>query len=166
MTSQEIVEELQQLEQQLAALRAREKEEEVAFSELEGQVHELSGKLALMRREISDFEGLLTAKRTEIAKIEYEHALQAREEAGAQLAEAISQVLAGIDIYNRAQQAVAAVKVDPDTRDATRNAQADPEIVTDLWERLISVVQERGWHLTDEASTPGPVSNTSTSPVE
>ncbi len=139
MTSQEIVEELQQLEQKLATLHARAEEEESTFSELKGQVHELSGKLVLTSREVADLEELLVEKRAELAKAEYDDALQAREEAAARLAEAISQVLAERDVYNRTQQAVAALQGGPDARDA----QAEPEIATESWERLVNAVGQR-----------------------
>jgi DNA repair exonuclease SbcCD ATPase subunit len=139
VTSQKIVEELQQVEQKLDTLRARAEEEQSTISELEGQVRELSGKLALTRRDVADFEGLLAEKRTELAEAEYDDAFQAREEAAARLAEAISQVLAELDVYDRAQQAVAALQGGPDTRDA----QAEPEILAETWEQLVDTVRER-----------------------
>ncbi len=139
MTSQEIVEELQQLEQKLATLRARAEEEQSTFSELEGQVSELSGKLVLTRREIENHKGRLAERRIELAEAEYDDAFQAREEAAARLADAISQVLAELDVYDQAKQAVAALQSSRDARDA----QAEPEIVTEPWERLVNAVQQR-----------------------
>lgn len=139
MTSQEIVEEFHQLEQKLSTLRTRADEEESTFSELEGQVHELSEKLALTRREVVNVEGLLTEKRTEFIKAEYDVAFQAREEAAARLAEAISQVLAELAVYDRAQQALAALHGGPDGYDA----QAEPELATESWNRLVNAVQQR-----------------------
>ena len=139
MTSQEIVEEFQRLEQRLATLRARAEEEESAYSELEGQVHELSGKLELTRHEVADFNALLIEKRTEFIKAEYDVAFQAREDAAARLAEAISHVLAELDLYAQAQQALAALQGGPDAHDA----QAEPELATTSWERLVNAVQQR-----------------------
>jgi hypothetical protein len=139
VTSQEIVEEFQQLEQKLATLRARAEEEESTYSELEGQVHELSEKLVLTRREVADLSRLVMDKRTEFIKAEYDVAFQAREEAAAQLAETISQVLAELDLYDQAQQALATLQGGP----AGREAQGEPELATTSWERLINAVQQR-----------------------
>lgn len=138
MTSQEIVEEFQRLEQRLATLRARAEEEESAYSELEGQVHELSEKLELTRREVGDLNALLMEKRTEFIKAEYDVAFQAREDAAARLAEAISQVLAELDLYAQAQQDLAALQGGPDARDQT-----EPELATTSWERLVNAVEQR-----------------------
>jgi hypothetical protein len=139
VTSQKIVEEFQQLEQRLATLRARAKEEQSTLNELEGRVHELTGKLALTRREVVDVEGRVAAKRTELARAEYDDAFQAREEAAARLAGAISEVLAGLGVYDQAHQAVAALDGHPDVRDA----QAEPEVATEPWERLVGAVEQR-----------------------
>jgi len=109
VTSQEIVEEFQQLEQKLGTLRTRAEEEESTLSQLEGQVHELSEKSVRTRREAAELESLLMQKRAEFIRAEYDVAFQAREQAAARLAEAISQALAEIDIYDRAQQALAAL---------------------------------------------------------
>jgi hypothetical protein len=135
VSSQEIVEELQQLEQKLATLRVRAEEEESTFSELEGQVQELSGKLVLTRREVADLEGFLAEKRTVLARAELDDAIKAREEAVPRLAEAISQVLGELDVYDRAQKAVTVLQ-GPDAR-------AEPEIATESWERLVNAVQKR-----------------------
>jgi ABC-type phosphate transport system auxiliary subunit len=139
VTSQEIVEEFQQLEQKLATLRARAEEDESTYSELEGQVHELNQQLVLTRREVADLERLLMEKRREFLKAEYDVAFQAREEAAARLAEAISQVLAELDLYAQAQQALAVLQGGPDARDA----KAEPELVTQSWERLVNAVGQR-----------------------
>ena len=139
MTSQEIVEEFQQLEQKLVTLRARAEEDESTFSELQGQVHDLSEKLVLTRREVEDLERLLMEKRSEFIKAEYDVAFQAREEATARLAESISQVLAELDAYDRTQQALADLPGGADGRDA----QAEPELATTSWERLVDAVQQR-----------------------
>jgi len=136
VTSQEIVEEFQQLEQKLATLSARAEEEESTYSELEGQVHELNEKLVLTRREVADLKRLLMEKRAEFIKAEYDVAFQAREEAAARLAEAISQVLAELDLYAQAQQALAALHGGPDAR-------AEPELATQSWERLVNAVGQR-----------------------
>ena len=139
MTSQEIVEEFQQLEQKLGTLRTRAEEEESTLSQLEGQVHELSEKRVLTRRAAAELEDLLVQKRAEFIRAEYDVAFQAREQAAARLAEAISQALAEIDIYDRAQQALAALGGGQDAHDA----QAEPEVVTTSWERLVNAVQQR-----------------------
>jgi uncharacterized phage infection (PIP) family protein YhgE len=139
VTSQKNVEELQQLEQKVATLNARAEEEESIFNELREQIHELSAKLVLTNRELADSEALLAEKRTEYAAAEHDDALQAREETAARLAEAVSHVLAELHVYDRAQQAVAAFQDDSDARDA----QAEPEIAAELWERLVNAVQQR-----------------------
>jgi hypothetical protein len=139
VTSQDIVEEFEQLEQKLATLRARAEEEESTYSEIAGQAHELSEKLGLTRREVADSTRLLMEKRTEFIKAEYDVAFQAREEAAARLAEAISQVLAELDLYAQAQQALAALQGGRYARDA----QAEPELATQSWERLVNVVGQR-----------------------
>jgi chromosome segregation ATPase len=139
VTSQEIVEEFQRLEQRLATLRARAEEEESAYSELEGQVHELSEKLELTRREVADLNALLMEKRTEFIKAEYDVAFQAREDAAARLAAAISEVLAELDLYGQAQRTLAALQGGPDARDT----QAEPELATTSWERLVNAVEQR-----------------------
>ena len=139
MTSQEIVEEFQQLEQKLGTLRTRAEEEESTLSQLEGQVHELSEKSVRTRREAAELEDLLVQKRAEFIRAEYDVAFQAREQAAARLAEAISQALAEIDIYDRAQQALATLQAGP----AGREAQGEPEPATTSWERLVNAVQQR-----------------------
>jgi len=139
VTSQEIVEELQQLEQKLATLRDRAVEEQSTVSELERQVVELSKKHSVTCRMIESFEELHAETLIELAKAEYDDALQAREDAAARLAEAISKVLAELEAYNRAQQAVAACQGGADAGDA----QAEPEVATESWERLVEAVQQR-----------------------
>jgi len=139
VTSQEIVEVLQQLEQKVASLHARAEEEESIFNELSGQIHELSAKLVLTNRELADSEALLAEKRAEYAAAEHDDAFQAREDAAARLAEAVSGLLAELDVYDRAQQAVGAFQDDPDARDA----QAEPQIAAEPWERLVNAVQQR-----------------------
>jgi hypothetical protein len=137
VTSQEIVQEFQQLEQKLVTLHARAEEEDL--SELEGHVHELSEKRVLTRREVADLERLLMEKRSEFIKAEYDVAFQAREEAAARVAEAIAQVVAELGVYDRAQQALAALDGGPDAH----GADAEPELATTSWDRLVNAVQQR-----------------------
>jgi chromosome segregation ATPase len=139
VSSQEIAEELQQLEQKLTALRSRAEEEQSTFSELEEQVQEVSGKLVLTRQEVADLKELLADKRNELAAAAYDDAVQTREGVATRLAEAISQVLAELDVYDRAQQAVTDLQGSADGREA----QTEPELATESWERLVNAVQQR-----------------------
>ena len=137
MSSKKIIEDVQQLEQKLATVRARADDEQSAFDELEDQVQALGAKLALTRLEVSDLEGVLAEKQAELAEAEYDDALQAREEAAARLADAVSQVLAELDVHDRTQQAIAALRGGSEALDA------EPEVATESLERLVNAVQQR-----------------------
>jgi chromosome segregation ATPase len=139
LRSQDVVLELEALEQKLGALRARAEEEQSTFSGLEGQLRELSGKLTLTRRELSDFEALVAEKRAELAEAEYADALHEREEAAARLADAASHVLVELEAYDRAQQAVATVQAGTDEQDA----ESEGAILPEPWERLVQEVRQR-----------------------
>ena len=137
MSSQKIIEEVQQVEQKLATVRARADQEQSAFDELEDQVQALGATLALTRLEVSDLEGLLAEKQAELAEAEYDDALQAREEAAARLAEAVSKVLDELEVHDQTQQAIAALRGGSDGLDG------EPELATESLERLVNAVQER-----------------------
>lgn len=139
LKSQDLVSQLEALEQKLATLRARAEEEESSFGELEGQLRELGGRVKLTRREVADVEELIAAKQTELAETTHEEALQGREEAAARLADAILQVLADLEAYDHAREAVAVAQRGADASDIEQ----EPEILAQPWEQLVDVVRQR-----------------------
>jgi chromosome segregation ATPase len=141
LASNDVTKELQSLEEKLAALRARMEEEESAFSDLEGQLRELSGQLTLRRREITDFEGLVEDKREELTDAQYRESLRSREEAADRLAAAASQVVAELEAYDRAREAFETLAIRKGA-DATDRPD-DLDVLGEPWQQLVEAVRER-----------------------
>lgn len=145
MASQDIAKELQDLEKKLAAAKTRVEEEQSTFSSLEEELRELRGRLTLTRREVTDFEALLVQKQSELAESEraeaqrvYQEALDTRDQAAGRLAEAATQVLAELEAYDSAREAVAAAQELAGAPDGQ-----EPEALAESWDQLVDAVRQR-----------------------
>jgi chromosome segregation ATPase len=107
LSSEEISQDIEALERDLASLRARVEDDSSGFATLEQQVAELRENLLRTRETVTERETRLAEKRQELSETKrlealaaYEDDLRSQREAGDQAATAATDFLAALDAYD------------------------------------------------------------------
>ena len=137
MDSEALNRELQALREKQATLQAEAEQVEATSHGLAQQLDEAKGRLVSMREAIAAHESVLAEKQDQLRKTELEEALHRRDDAGARLAEAISQVLVDLEAHEAAEQAVASLE----GHSARVRDQQDG--LAESWERLKEAVRQK-----------------------
>jgi predicted nucleic acid-binding Zn-ribbon protein len=156
MASDELRQEIDRLEQELATLEAAESDAASEVTMLTEELHEYEGRLALTRGALADYRQRLADRRAAMdgaiaaeARDAFEDALQRREQAAASVAEAVNVVLEREDDFERSSEVTRAAwttwaghdpKLAAERADAV---DARPQILDEAWDRLSAKVRER-----------------------
>jgi hypothetical protein len=155
---QRVEDELKALQDGLEELASRNTAYETALEDLSHRRDELSGRLDLSRREAADFASRLAAKEAELEEARklaayqaFNTAVESRDAAAAEARRSIDETIAGLELVNRLQDAVAAAgQAVPRPFDVS--AGEPPEDFEAAWQRLVDFVRGRiDQRLQDEA---------------
>ena len=155
MGSDDLRQEIDRLQQEVATLEAAESEVASEVTMLSEELHEYEGRLALTRGALADFRQRLAERREELedaivdeARIAFEEAMQRREQAATSLAEAVNLVLERKDDFERLSEATRVAWTswaahDPKvTGERPAAIDARPTILDEAWDRLSTKVRE------------------------
>jgi hypothetical protein len=157
--SDDVSRELAALQEEIAALRAAEQEEDSVMAAFEAQLTQQRNRLTLARRLLADQERQIERKRAELeeamaedARERFEEVMRERAAAAASLAEAAELLLERLVTLDRSQDAVrvawataqAAGAAGPRSDLQTPpEIAAEPEIMREPWDRLCHEIRNR-----------------------
>jgi hypothetical protein len=152
--------EIEALDEEIAALRSLEQEEDSAVMALSAEIEARNGRLSLTRRALADYEGRMEEKRAaldeamaEEARLVLDQVLQDREKAVTSVAEATELLLARLAALDGLQEAARSALESAESRaralgkeldaPAAAEIEAVPEAMGASWSRLCEEVRKR-----------------------
>jgi chromosome segregation ATPase len=135
MKIDELKEQLAQSRERLATLQTEADQAASAAASLKQNLAEAEGLVVLKRQEIDDHERQLALAEQAIREAERNEAAQRYEAAAMQLAEAITNLLSSLTLYERAEDEVSAFEPGP--------RPTKPEVLQEPWDELLTVVRTR-----------------------